>query len=119
PAADRALRRTVPGGGRSRRRTVPGGGPCAAADRALRRTVRCGGPCAAADRARWRTVPGGNRMAAPVYSRQVRSPRFTTARRGAQPLRVALFATCLVDQLFPDVGVATVRLLRHLGVEVT
>ncbi|MFO7544014.1 MAG: (Fe-S)-binding protein [Trueperaceae bacterium] len=34
-------------------------------------------------------------------------------------MRVALFATCLVDQLFPDVGVATVRLLRHLGIEVT
>ncbi len=33
-------------------------------------------------------------------------------------MRVALFATCLVDQLFPDVGVATVRLLRHLGVDV-
>lgn len=33
-------------------------------------------------------------------------------------MRVALFATCLVDQLSPNVGVATVRLLRHLGVEV-
>lgn len=32
------------------------------------------------------------------------------------PVRVALFATCLVDQLFPRVGVATVKLLRHLGV---
>jgi len=33
-------------------------------------------------------------------------------------MRVALFATCLVDQFFPSVGVSTVRLLRHLGVEV-
>jgi L-lactate dehydrogenase complex protein LldE len=33
-------------------------------------------------------------------------------------LRVALFATCLADQLFPDVAVATVKLLRHLGVQV-
>lgn len=33
-------------------------------------------------------------------------------------MRVALFVTCLVDQFFPHVGVATVRLLRHLGVEV-
>ncbi|MFQ5778832.1 MAG: heterodisulfide reductase-related iron-sulfur binding cluster, partial [Terriglobia bacterium] len=33
-------------------------------------------------------------------------------------MRVALFVTCLVDQFFPSVGVATVRLLRHLGVEV-
>jgi L-lactate dehydrogenase complex protein LldE len=31
-------------------------------------------------------------------------------------LRAALFATCLADQLFPDVAVASVRLLRHLGV---
>jgi L-lactate dehydrogenase complex protein LldE len=33
-------------------------------------------------------------------------------------MRVALFATCLVDGLFPDVGRATVRLLRRLGHEV-
>ena len=32
-------------------------------------------------------------------------------------MRVALFATCLVDALFPDVGKATVRLLRRLGHE--
>jgi len=31
---------------------------------------------------------------------------------------VALFVTCLADQLFPEVGVASVRLLRHVGVEV-
>ena len=30
-------------------------------------------------------------------------------------MRVAVFATCLVDALFPDVGKATVRLLRRLG----
>lgn len=34
-------------------------------------------------------------------------------------MRVALFVTCLVDQLFPAVGSATVSLLRRLGVEVT
>lgn len=33
-------------------------------------------------------------------------------------MRVALFATCLVDGLFPDVGKATVALLRRLGQEV-
>ncbi|UCH24747.1 MAG: (Fe-S)-binding protein [Trueperaceae bacterium] len=33
-------------------------------------------------------------------------------------MRVALFATCLADQLFPEVAVASVRLLRHLGVDV-
>ncbi len=31
---------------------------------------------------------------------------------------VSLFVTCLGDALFPDVGVATVRLLRRLGVTV-
>jgi L-lactate dehydrogenase complex protein LldE len=30
-------------------------------------------------------------------------------------VRVAVFATCLVDALFPDVGKATVRILRRLG----
>ena len=34
-------------------------------------------------------------------------------------MRVALFVTCLADQLFPEVAVAAVRLLRRLGVEVT
>jgi L-lactate dehydrogenase complex protein LldE len=34
-------------------------------------------------------------------------------------MQVALMITCLGDALFPDVGVATVRLLRRLGVSVT
>jgi L-lactate dehydrogenase complex protein LldE len=33
-------------------------------------------------------------------------------------MRIALFATCLVDTLFPDVGRATVALLERLGHEV-
>jgi L-lactate dehydrogenase complex protein LldE len=33
-------------------------------------------------------------------------------------MRIALFATCLVDGLFPDVGKATVALLRRLGHQV-
>ncbi|MDX6201441.1 MAG: L-lactate dehydrogenase complex protein LldE [Frankiales bacterium] len=33
-------------------------------------------------------------------------------------MRIALFATCLVDTLFPDVGRATVTLLERLGHEV-
>src|SRR4051795_5428085 len=33
-------------------------------------------------------------------------------------MRIALFATCLVDGLFPDVGKATVTLLERLGHEV-
>ena len=32
--------------------------------------------------------------------------------------RVALFVTCLVDQLMPEIGVATVRLLRRAGYQV-
>ena len=35
-----------------------------------------------------------------------------------QRVKVSLFATCLVDQLFPEVGVSVVRLLRRLGVGV-
>src|SRR5262249_10003465 len=33
-------------------------------------------------------------------------------------MKVSLLITCLGDVFFPDVGVATVRLLRRLGVEV-
>lgn len=33
-------------------------------------------------------------------------------------MKVDLFVTCLVDQLFPEVGLATVKLLCHLGVSV-
>ena len=34
------------------------------------------------------------------------------------PRRVSLFVTCLVDLLYPEVGEATVALLRDLDVEV-
>jgi L-lactate dehydrogenase complex protein LldE len=33
-------------------------------------------------------------------------------------MRVQLFATCLVDTLFPETGEAVLRLLRHFGVQV-
>ena len=33
-------------------------------------------------------------------------------------IKVSLFVTCVMDQLFPEVGVSVVRLLRRLGVEV-
>ena len=33
-------------------------------------------------------------------------------------IKVSLFVTCVVDQLYPEVGVSVVRLLRGLGVEV-
>lgn len=35
-----------------------------------------------------------------------------------KPLRVALFVTCLVDQLYPEVGIAAVKLLRRAGCQV-
>ena len=35
------------------------------------------------------------------------------------PMRVSLFVTCLVDQLWPEVGVATVKLLRAAGCKVS
>ncbi len=34
------------------------------------------------------------------------------------PHRVALFVTCMVDMIYPEVGMATVELLERLGVEV-
>jgi L-lactate dehydrogenase complex protein LldE len=34
-------------------------------------------------------------------------------------VKVSLMITCLGDALFPDVGVATVKLLRRLGIQVT
>src|SRR5919201_494042 len=37
---------------------------------------------------------------------------------GESRVRVSLMVTCLGDALFPEVGVATVRLLRRLGVAV-
>jgi len=33
-------------------------------------------------------------------------------------MRIQLFGTCLVDTFFPETGEATLRLLRHFGVEV-
>lgn len=35
------------------------------------------------------------------------------------PVRTSLFVTCLVDGFQPEVGVAAVRVLRHLGAEVS
>lgn len=38
-------------------------------------------------------------------------------RRG-EKMKISLFVTCMIDQLLPEAGVATVRLLRRLGFEV-
>ena len=38
-----------------------------------------------------------------------------TAKPG---IRADLYATCIIDQLYPDVGVSTVNVLRRLGVKV-
>ena len=40
----------------------------------------------------------------------------STSSTSNPPGRVALFATCLVDQFFPEVGLATLRVLERLGV---
>ncbi|MCM3487366.1 (Fe-S)-binding protein, partial [Kocuria rosea] len=34
------------------------------------------------------------------------------------PMRIALFATCIVDAMYPRVALATVRVLERLGHEV-
>ena len=34
------------------------------------------------------------------------------------PVRASLFVTCIIDQLYPDVGVSVVRVLRRCGVAV-
>ena len=34
------------------------------------------------------------------------------------PVKASLFVTCIVDQIYPEVGEATVRVLRRLGVDV-
>ena len=34
------------------------------------------------------------------------------------PVRASLFVTCIVDQLYPEVGESVVRVLRRLGVDV-
>ena len=35
-----------------------------------------------------------------------------------QPIRASLFVTCIIDQLYPEVGVSVVHVLRRCGVEV-
>ena len=36
----------------------------------------------------------------------------------ARPKTVSLFATCLVDQFFPEGGEGAVKILHHLGLQV-
>ena len=36
----------------------------------------------------------------------------------AIPTKADLFVTCIIDQLYPQVGVSVVRVLRRLGVEI-
>ena len=37
---------------------------------------------------------------------------------GTTPVKADLFATCIIDQLFPEVGVSVVRVLRRFGAQV-
>src|SRR4051812_20941489 len=48
------------------------------------------------------------------YIKRVPKPR----RSPENSLHASLMITCLADTFFPDVGVATVKLLRRLGVAV-
>ncbi len=41
-----------------------------------------------------------------------------TKQFATPPRRVALFVTCMVDMLYPEVGIATAELLERHGVEV-
>src|SRR5260370_31420704 len=54
--------------------------------------------------------------------RKTRDPdapaRIPLCRLAEEFVRVSLLVTCLGDALFPEVGMATVRLLRRLGHEV-
>ena len=34
------------------------------------------------------------------------------------PVRASLFVTCIIDQIYPEVGESTVRVLRRLGVDI-
>jgi L-lactate dehydrogenase complex protein LldE len=53
-----------------------------------------------------------NAFASPIGARV--EPNAITTRA----VRVSLFITCLADQVFPEVGVSMVRVLRRLGCEV-
>jgi glycolate oxidase iron-sulfur subunit len=54
------------------------------------------------------------RPLAPVpFHREV--PKLDTKPASAQGLRVAVFVGCLIDKIFPTVGRATVKVLRHHG----
>ena len=49
----------------------------------------------------------------------IETARSWSGRSWQMPGRVSLFATCLVDQLFPQVGIATADVLERLGYSVT
>jgi L-lactate dehydrogenase complex protein LldE len=44
--------------------------------------------------------------------------QITPLRPSPQGKKVSLFVTCMVDTLYPEVGVAIVKILEHLGIEV-
>lgn len=41
-----------------------------------------------------------------------------TVREAPQGKPVSLFVTCMVDTLYPEVGISTVKILEHVGLEV-
>src|ERR1041384_7607438 len=50
---------------------------------------------------------------ATLLSKLAKEPRVSSQRR-----RAALFVTCIVDQIYPTIGLASAALLERLGVEV-
>ncbi len=45
------------------------------------------------------------------------SPEVPQVQEHAAPIRASLFVTCIIDQIYPEVGEATTRVLRRLGVD--
>ena len=60
--------------------------------------------------------PSSANLAPPLAHRPEVTATLTAA--ASPPQRVALFATCIIDQLYPQVGVSVVRTLRRHGVSV-
>lgn len=56
----------------------------------------------------------------PVVARRPLRDRLpeVTAARGTRRHRVAFFGSCLIDYLYPEIGEAVVRVVRHYGVDV-
>ncbi len=67
------------------------------------------------------TAPGYKLLPQPAWSDTLSHTKMTVETRRlsqGQEIKASLFVTCIVDQLYPQVGVSVVRVLRRLGVDV-